>query len=115
MKRADVPRPTGSAPVTGNPKILLVNEGTVHYIIYAQRRAHPSAFPRCFLKCRTEPFKAVSAYFIENLQKEKIMELTEVFGSNVFNDKVMKERLPKQIYKALKETIEKELKSNNKS
>jgi glutamine synthetase len=37
------------------------------------------------------------------------MELTEVFGSNVFNDKVMKERLPKQIYKALKETIEKDL------
>jgi glutamine synthetase len=35
------------------------------------------------------------------------MELTEVFGSNVFNDKVMKERLPKETYKALKETIEK--------
>ena len=34
------------------------------------------------------------------------MELTEVFGSNVFNDKVMRERLPKEIYKALKETIE---------
>jgi len=37
------------------------------------------------------------------------MELTEVFGSNVFNDKVMKERLPKQIYKALKETIDKDV------
>ena len=37
------------------------------------------------------------------------MELTEVFGSNVFNDKVMRERLPKQIYKALRETIEKDL------
>src|SRR5512140_503194 len=35
------------------------------------------------------------------------MELTEVFGSNVFNDKVMKERLPKEIYRALRETIEK--------
>ena len=35
------------------------------------------------------------------------MELTEVFGSNVFNDKVMKARLPKDIYKALKGTIEK--------
>lgn len=35
------------------------------------------------------------------------MELTEVFGSNVFNDKVMKERLPKEIYKSLRETIEK--------
>ena len=35
------------------------------------------------------------------------MELTEVFGSNVFNDKVMKERLPKDAYKAMKETIDK--------
>jgi len=29
-----------------------------------------------------------------------------VFGSNVFSDAVMKERLPKQIYKALKKTID---------
>jgi len=34
------------------------------------------------------------------------MELTEVFGSNVFSDKVMKQRLPKEVYKALKGTIE---------
>lgn len=34
------------------------------------------------------------------------MELTELFGSNVFNDKVMKQRLPKETYRALKETIE---------
>lgn len=37
------------------------------------------------------------------------MELTEIFGSNVFNDKVMRERLPKETYRALKETIEKDL------
>jgi glutamine synthetase len=37
------------------------------------------------------------------------MELTEIFGSNVFNNKALKERLPKQIYKALKETIEKDI------
>src|SRR3974390_957820 len=37
------------------------------------------------------------------------MDLTEVFGSNVFNDKVMKERLPKETYKCLKETIEKNI------
>ncbi|OPY68633.1 MAG: Glutamine synthetase [Syntrophorhabdaceae bacterium PtaU1.Bin034] len=36
------------------------------------------------------------------------MKLTEIFGSNVFNDTVMKERLPKETYKALKETIEKD-------
>lgn len=32
--------------------------------------------------------------------------LTEYYGSNVFNDKVMRERLPKQVYKSLKRTIE---------
>ena len=37
------------------------------------------------------------------------MELTELFGSNVFNDKVMKQRLPKEIYNALKETIENDM------
>ncbi|MBO6154475.1 MAG: glutamine synthetase III [Lachnospiraceae bacterium] len=34
------------------------------------------------------------------------MNVTEIFGSKVFNDKVMKERLPKETYKALKKTIE---------
>ena len=37
------------------------------------------------------------------------MELTDLFGSNVFNDKAMKQRLPKETYKALKETIEKDM------
>ncbi|GIM28890.1 glutamine synthetase [Clostridium polyendosporum] len=32
--------------------------------------------------------------------------LSEIFGSNVFNDSVMRERLPKATYKALKKTIE---------
>ncbi|MHB8111035.1 MAG: glutamine synthetase III family protein [Syntrophorhabdaceae bacterium] len=34
------------------------------------------------------------------------MELTEIFGSNVFNERVMKQRLPKEVYKALRKTIE---------
>ncbi|MBU5317515.1 glutamine synthetase III [Clostridium bornimense] len=33
-------------------------------------------------------------------------ELNEIFGSYVFNDSVMRERLPKATYKALKKTIE---------
>ncbi len=33
-------------------------------------------------------------------------DITEVFGSNVFNMKVMKERLPKDTFKALKKTID---------
>ena len=32
--------------------------------------------------------------------------ITEIFGSNVFNDVVMRERLPKDIYKSLKKTID---------
>ena len=34
-------------------------------------------------------------------------KLTEQFGSLVFSDKIMKERLPKDIYKAVHKTIEK--------
>jgi glutamine synthetase len=37
------------------------------------------------------------------------MEITAVFGSNVFSDKVMKERLPKDAYKALKEAIDRDV------
>src|SRR5512137_58366 len=33
--------------------------------------------------------------------------IPELFGANVFNDRVMKERLPKDTYKALRQTIEK--------
>ncbi len=35
-----------------------------------------------------------------------MFNLSEEFGSMVFNDKVMQERLPKDIYKSLKTTIE---------
>ncbi|MHB1350802.1 MAG: glutamine synthetase type III [Desulfobulbus sp.] len=35
------------------------------------------------------------------------MDLAGLFGCNVFNDKIMRERLPKDTYRALKETIEK--------
>lgn len=34
------------------------------------------------------------------------MSVPEMFGNNVFNDAVMKERLPKETYKALRKTIE---------
>ncbi|MFQ5964960.1 MAG: glutamine synthetase III [Candidatus Scalinduaceae bacterium] len=36
------------------------------------------------------------------------MDVTKIFGSNVFNDDVMKKRLPRDTYKLLKETIDKE-------
>ena len=31
--------------------------------------------------------------------------VAEIFGENVFNDAVMQERLPKKVYKKLKEVI----------
>ncbi|MDH5522410.1 MAG: glutamine synthetase III [Desulfobulbaceae bacterium] len=37
---------------------------------------------------------------------EMNMSVPEYFGGNVFNDKVMKERLPKETYKGLKSTID---------
>ncbi|MBQ3515176.1 MAG: glutamine synthetase III [Lachnospiraceae bacterium] len=42
------------------------------------------------------------------------VDVMEIFGSNVFNDSVMKERLPKPIYKELKATIEKGAELNPK-
>ena len=43
----------------------------------------------------------------QTTKKGKQMDVTRIFGSNVFNDDVMRKRLPKDIYKSLKETIEK--------
>ncbi len=37
---------------------------------------------------------------------EKYEKVTEVFGANVFNDSVMRERLPKGVYKSIKKTID---------
>ena len=36
----------------------------------------------------------------------EVINVVDIFGENVFNDAVMKERLPKKVYKALKKTIE---------
>ena len=36
----------------------------------------------------------------------ELINVTDIFGGNVFNDTVMQERLPKKIYKNLKKTIE---------
>ena len=34
------------------------------------------------------------------------INVSEIFGENVFNDAVMQERLPKKVYKKLKEVIQ---------
>ena len=41
----------------------------------------------------------------ENTMNEQV-NISEIFGEDVFGDKVMQERLPKKVYKALKKTIE---------
>ena len=42
---------------------------------------------------------------MEDKNKEKI-NVAELFGSNVFNDKIMQERLPKKVYRELHKTID---------
>ena len=37
---------------------------------------------------------------------EKAIPIPEIYGSLVFNDKVMKDRLPKDIYRAVRKTIQ---------
>ncbi|NJD04437.1 MAG: glutamine synthetase type III [Ruminiclostridium sp.] len=39
-----------------------------------------------------------------NIETKKV-SISEVFGSNVFNEAMMKERLPKEIYKSLRKTL----------
>ena len=45
-------------------------------------------------------------FYLPKYERGKNMNVTEIFGSNVFNDSTMKERLPKATYKALKKTID---------
>lgn len=42
----------------------------------------------------------------ECCNNEKAVQISELYGSNVFNDSVMRERLPKATYKALRKTID---------
>lgn len=47
-------------------------------------------------------------YFLYRKDEEQMsekMNVAEIFGENVFNDKVMQERLPKKVYKELKKTM----------
>ena len=51
----------------------------------------------------------LAVFYFENffaLRRLEMNKVTEMFGSMVFNDTVMKERLPKETYKALRKTIE---------
>ncbi len=56
---------------------------------------------------RRNAIEAVTNYkpSVEPLDYSKTSP-TDIFGSNVFSDKVMRERLPKSVYKSLKKTIE---------
>lgn len=60
---------------------------------------------------QTEDQKRSQALCINQLgRKEETMSeyvnVAEIFGQDVFNDSVMQERLPKKVYKELKQTIE---------
>lgn len=43
---------------------------------------------------------------LEEYTMSDVTNVSEMFGKNVFNDSVMRERLPKNVYKKLKKTIE---------
>ena len=40
------------------------------------------------------------------LSMSEYFNVSEIFGENVFNDTVMRQRLPKKVYQQLKRTIE---------
>src|SRR3989338_8572860 len=50
--------------------------------------------------------KIVGSNGDRTMRSSKDTNLTKIFASNVFSDRVMKERLPKDTYRALRETIE---------
>ncbi|HNF27721.1 MAG TPA: glutamine synthetase III [Leptospiraceae bacterium] len=55
---------------------------------------------------RQEAIARISEYLPESSSFDPLeTPVTELFGKNVFNDKVMQERLPKSVYKSLKKTI----------
>ena len=54
--------------------------------------------PRCFVDLREE--RKVEEFMSE------LVNIAELFGKNVFNESVMRERLPKSVFKKLKQTIE---------
>lgn len=53
------------------------------------------------------PYSHAASFLIDRRVKKRSgkMRITEIFGSEVFNEGVMKERLPKETYKTLKKTI----------
>ena len=48
---------------------------------------------------------AINAWQSNGHLSDREEPITELFGSNVFSDEVMKERLPEKVYKALKQTM----------
>ena len=53
-----------------------------------------------------EVARVIGANGDRTMKSQKESNISKLFGSNVFNDRTMKERLPKDTYRALKETIE---------
>ena len=61
------------------------------------------------------PQSGASSFFCVRERKvimsSEWLSVAEIFGEDVFNDAVMQERLPKKVYKKLKQTIEEDRKS----
>ena len=56
------------------------------------------------------PHKAGCPHFLYQERKvvmsSELFNVADIFGEDLFNDTVMQQRLPKKVYKKLKETIE---------
>ncbi len=50
-------------------------------------------------------FRCKQGVQVKEKRMDEVMNVAEIFGENVFNDRVMRDRLPKAIYRKLKKTV----------
>ena len=59
-----------------------------------------------FLENEGVPLTSGAPFLMRRIIMSEAFNVAEIFGEDVFNDKVMRERLPKKVYKELKKTID---------
>ena len=59
-----------------------------------------------FLENEGGPLTSGAPFLMRRIIMSEAFNVAEIFGEDVFNDKVMRERLPKKVYKELKKTID---------
>ena len=59
-----------------------------------------------FLENEGVPLTSGAPFLMRRIIMSEAFNVAKIFGEDVFNDKVMRERLPKKVYKELKKTID---------